>query len=99
MLPSLPAPLPSLPLPPYTSPAPWSPPPPHVGAQVEDVAIRRDLLEDVGGIILDSAPAPVTEDLAAQWVQTRRTAHPPITTVPSLLRAAHSVHPAERREG
>ncbi|KAJ9531878.1 hypothetical protein QJQ45_022016 [Haematococcus lacustris] len=33
--------------------------------EVEDVAVRRDLVEDIQGIIFDSGPAPVTEERAA----------------------------------
>ncbi|KAG2424348.1 hypothetical protein HXX76_014557 [Chlamydomonas incerta] len=36
--------------------------------EVEDVAQRRDLLEEVAGIILDSAPAAVQPDLAARAI-------------------------------
>eukprot|EP00798_Chlamydomonas_sp_ICE-L_P023316 gene23316-30556_t len=36
--------------------------------EVEDVMLRRDLLEDVCGIIIDSAPSQVTPDLAARAV-------------------------------
>jgi hypothetical protein len=34
--------------------------------EVEDVMLRRDLLEDVAGIIIDSGPAKVTPQLAAR---------------------------------
>ncbi|GAX74447.1 hypothetical protein CEUSTIGMA_g1896.t1 [Chlamydomonas eustigma] len=36
--------------------------------EVEDVMLRRDLLEDVAGIIIDSGPAKVTPQLAARAV-------------------------------
>ena len=36
--------------------------------EVEDVMLRRDLLEDVAGIIFDSGPSRVTEDIAARQV-------------------------------
>ncbi len=44
--------------------------------EVEDVMLRRDMLEEVAGIILDSAPAHVTPKLTARW-----TAPPPAVMV------------------
>jgi len=62
--------------------------------EVEDVMLRRDLLEEVAGIILDSAPSRVDEDIAARAVMSvlsNQPALPPGAGEGPVLGAARNV--------